>query len=494
MKYSPLAKSTVVAFKQCPKRAWLEVHRASERPPPASLRRMLGGNAVGELARKLYGDAEGTLISRREGASVAQAQTEAALAQRRPIFEAQLTGNEVLAYIDILAPEGREGWRIVEVKSSTSVAERHILDAGLQVRAAKGLNLKSVAIAHIDNSFVYPGGDDYRGLLVEQDVTGKVRAKKAEVKALVKEAQAIIAGPEPGREMGPHCTDPYECAFTAYCTRLAPPSPKYPIDWLPRRGKTLNKFLAKEGIRDISEVPDEKLNDLQRRVKAATTSDELYFNAGAALEALAEYGPPFSYLDFETVQFAIPIWPGTRPYQQVPFQFSLHQTDEHSLVRHFSFLDLAGTLPERRFAEALVKQADGEGAVFVYNAQFERTRIRELADRHDDLRKPLKRIARRLVDLMPIARDHLYHPAQHGSWSIKSIVSALFPDLDYAVLAGVKDGQMAMDAYLEAIQPGIAPTRRAAIREELDLYCANDTLALMRLHAYFLRTADNAPT
>ncbi len=350
-------------------------------------------------------------------------------------------------------------------------------------------------LRNIDNGFVYPGDGDYRGLLVEQDVTGEVRARKAEIKTLIQDAQTIIAGPEPNREMGPHCTDPHACTFTAYCMTLAPPGPKHPIDWLPRRSKGLKKFLVKEGIRDISEVPDERLNDLQRRVKAATLNNELYFEAGAARDALAEYEAPFSFLDFETVQFAIPIWAGTRPYQQVPFQFSLHDVDGQGRVRHFSFLDLEGSLPERRFAEALVKQAEGEGAIFVYNAQFERSRIRELAERHDDLRKPLKRVARRLVDLMPVARNHLYHPTQQGSWSIKSIVSALFPDLDYAALIGVKDGQMAMDAYLEAIEPGIEPTRLADIRSELELYCANDTLALMRLHAYFLGGAvKNAQT
>jgi hypothetical protein len=171
---------------------------------------------------------------------------------------------------------------------------------------------------------------------------------------------------------------------------------------------------------------------------------------------------------------------GNRPYQQLPFQFSVHRITRAGQLDADSFLDLSGKDPRRALAESLIRACGTEGPVFVYSP-FEATRIRDLADEYPALRAALRALCERLVDLLPIAKKHYYHPSQQGSWSIKKLLPAVAPELCYDALPGVKDGGMAMAAYLEAIAPETTPERREELRQQLLAYCGLDTLALVRV-------------
>jgi len=232
-------------------------------------------------------------------------------------------------------------------------------------------------------------------------------------------------------------------------------------------------------------VPDEYLDDLQRRVKAQTLSGKPFFDHVGSAAELAQYNLPACFLDFETIQFAVPIWAGTRPYQQIPFQFSRHGLLVTGELNHSEFLDLSGNDPSALFAEALIAACGQLASVFVYNAAFEATRITELADRFPRLKRPLLAINDRIVDLLPIARRYYYHPAQQGSWSIKSVLPTIATDVSYNELDGVQDGIMAMAAYLEAIHAQTASARKDEIRRQLLNYCRLDTYALVRLWEHF---------
>ena len=236
-------------------------------------------------------------------------------------------------------------------------------------------------------------------------------------------------------------------------------------------------------------MPDELLNDKQRRVKAVTLSGKPYFDRRATVAALAAHKLPAYFLDFETVQFAVPIWKGTRPYQQIPFQFSLHRLSRTGKLEQMAFLDLSGSDPSKAFAEALIAACGERGAVFVYNAGFETARIRELADRFPRLAKSLLALNERVVDLLPVARDYYYHPSQQGSWSIKAVLPALCPDLSYEDLVGVQNGGTAMEVFLEALAPQTSRSRKNEIEQQLLAYCALDTYAMVRLWSVFSGSA-----
>ena len=413
----------------------------------------------------------------------------------RPVFEAGLSARGALAFADIMLPSAEVpgAWRMIEVKSATSVKRYHRDDVAIQafVAARSGVELESVSIAHINSRWVYPGGDNYAGLLVEVDLTDEARSRCTEVESWIAGAQAVAAlSVEPLRASGDHCHDPFSCGFLAYC-QSAEPRAEYPIALLPRsRSKAIAELVAIGAI-DLRDLPDDALSPRQVRVKSATLADETYFDAEGAAGDLAPYPLPAYFLDFETTQFAVPIWAGTRPYQQIPFQFSVHALDADAVLSADGFLDVSGADPSRGFAEALIRACAREWPVFVYNAAFEKCRIAELAATFSDLAEPLLAINARVVDLLPVAQQRYYHPRQQGSWSIKAVLPAIAPDLSYEALDGVKDGGAAMTAYQEAIHAQTAPQRREQIRQQLVKYCALDTYAMVRLWHFF--TGRRAP-
>lgn len=486
------SKSKLMALRQCPKRLWLEAHHPELREDSTSTEASFQiGHQVGDIARRIYDpEARGGLIDvQGEGFARAFTRSTELLRSAQPIFEAGFSAGGAMAFSDVMLPEvaGKQlYWRMVEVKASTSVKDYHRDDVAIQAHIAltAGVPLKSVALAHIDSSWTYPGDDDYRGLLIENDLTEEAFARTAEVKGWIAQAQAVAAeGAEPDIRTGAHCNKPYACGFQEHCSR-AEPQAEYPTHWLPYFGSKAEE-LARQGVIDLRDVPDDLLNDRQQRVKEHTLSNTVYFDLASATAELAGHGLPAYFLDFETIQLAVPIWKGTRPYQQHPFQFSLHTLSESGRLDHTGFLDLSGDDPAQPFAHALIAACGLQGPVYVYNAPFETTRIRELAERFPLLSDDLLAINGRVVDLLPIAREHYYHPSQQGSWSIKKVLPAVVPELRYDALDGVQDGRMAMEAYLEAVHKDTSQERKTQIEHQLTAYCRLDTYAMVRLWQVF---------
>jgi Domain of unknown function(DUF2779) len=400
-----------------------------------------------------------------------------------------------MAFADVLLPVERKGspaWRMVEVKSATGIKDYYRDDAAIQAFVARsaGVRLESIAVAYVDNAWVYQGDRDYQGLLLEEDVTEETLDRAEEVRGWIVDARAIVGqASEPERPMGDHCEKPFPCGFQAYC-RSREHSVEYPVAWLPNiRTKALKTHIAAEGVTDLREVPDALLNPVQKRVRAHTLSGETYFDTEQAASALARHPLPAFFLDFETIGFAVPIWKGTRPYQPLTFQFSVHRLSESGELEHRDFLDLSGADPRGALAETLIAACEKRGPVFVYSS-FEASRVRELAKQFPGLKRPLSALLRRLVDLRPIAEQCYYHPSQEGSWSIKKVLPAL-TGRGYEELEGVKDGGMAMDAYLKAISPDTTEERKREIDVDLRAYCAFDTKAMIEIWQVFSGQSSN---
>jgi len=488
-----LSKSKLIAHRQCPKRLWLELHRPELRDDSGAEAVFRIGNEVGEVARKVYDpERSGTVIEVAEwGYEEAFRRTNELLKEGDgPVFEAGLCVEGALAFADVLLPlhaEGTGAWRMLEVKSTTGVKDYHREDLAIQTYLAleSGVNLESCGIAHIDSSFVYGGDGDYRGLFHEEDLTEESLSLVEEVEGWIAGAQVTAAlAAEPAIPMGPQCSDPFDCPFAAWCSRDHPVV-EYPLDSLPGLSGARLEAIEALGITDLREVPALMLTDLQNHVREVTLSGETWFDQEGAAAALAGHGFPAWFLDFETVMMPVPVWKGTRPYQQIPFQFSLHRVEADGTKGHEAFLDFSGADPSRALAEALLAKTGGEGPVFAYNATFERMVIRQLAARFPDLQKPLVALADRIVDLLPIAKAHFYAPSQHGRWGLKSVLPAACPDLSYAALDGVADGEMAVEAYREAISPETTEARRNELEQQLLAYCHLDTLAMVRLWEVF---------
>lgn len=486
------SKSRILSLRQCPKRLWLELHRPELRQDSTQTEASFRiGHEVGEVARRIY-DPLGTgkmIDIEKEGFQQAFVRSAELLQTPSPIFEAGFSANGALAFADVMLPveDDPGAWRMVEVKSSTSVKDYHRDDAAIQSYVARsaGVNLKSIALAHIDSSWIYPGDGDYQGLLKENDLTAEAFSRSREVEEWIAEARSVAdQSDEPGVDIGEQCTSPFECGFIGYCSRNEP-MPEHPVQWLPRISAAKARELASLGIHSMADIPDAELNDIQRRVKEHTLSGSVYFDAAGAARDLAKHPLPAYFLDFETVQLAVPVWKGTRPYQQIPFQFSLHILSSEGELTHGEFLDLSGNDPSEAFAGALIANCGDSGPVFTYNAGFEKARIKELAERIPSMAADLTAIMDRVVDLLPIARERYYHPSQQGSWSIKKVLPALVPELRYEELDGVQDGGMAMEAYQECVHPDTSPGRKAEIERQLLEYCKLDTYAMVRMWQVF---------
>lgn len=480
-----LSKSKITAFEQCARKLWLSKHR----PDLALLdddaeARFATGHEVGELACRLL--PSGVMVEADPDLAAAVTRTRELLASgwSEPIFEATFEHDGVLVRVDVLE-KAEDGWAVAEVKSAAGVKDYHLGDLATQIWVMKqaGVSVSSACIRHIDSAFRLKAEGDYRGLFKDADRFEMLADRIADRAKIVASARAVLASPEPEIGTGDHCSSPFQCEFAQHCSRNDAPQPGWPIGLLPRTGRIVAAQWAEEGIFDLREVPVGALKSaVHERVRDATFNDTVYHDRDGAIAATVGWGWPRAYLDFETIGPAIPKWIGCKPFQQVPFQFSCHIECALGEVTHHGFLSIDGGDPRRACAEALVAALSGDrcGSVIAYNASFERRCVLELADAFPDLTSELKAIAAKIVDLLPVTRDHYYHRDQRGSWSIKAVLPTVAPELAYDDLT-VKDGGAAQVAWSESAHPDTTDARRAELKEGLEIYCARDTEAMIVL-------------
>ena len=290
-------------------------------------------------------------------------------------------------------------------------------------------------------------------------------------------AREAAAGEVPDVPVGQHCTTPYLCPFFDQCW---PTETKYPVQGL-RGSKEMLGRLVSAGYQDIRDVPKAELqgNESRSRIHRVTMAGEAELLGGA--EAFVQKLPfPRYYLDFETIAPAVPIWPGTHPYETLAVQWSCHIEEANGSLRHEEFLDLSGEPPMRPLAESLIETLGADSPILMYTP-YERTVILGLAERFPDLAAGLEAILDRLVDLHPVVKENYYHPDMLGSWSLKAVLPTFAPDLDYSALEEIQEGTAASNAYLEAIDQRTSPERREQLRTRLLKYCQLDTEAMVRL-------------
>lgn len=480
-----LSKSKITAFEQCARKLWLSTHRPElAQVDDGAEARFALGHEVGEIACGLF--PTGVMVEADPDLAAAVARTRELIdaGWSEPIFEATFEHDGVLVRVDVLSPRP-DGWAIAEVKSSASVKDYHLGDLATQVWVMRnaGVPVSSACIRHIDSSFRLQREGDYAGLFHDADRLDVLADRIGERSKVVAEARAVLAGDEPDIGAGDHCSRPFVCEFSSYCTRNDPPEPEWPISLLPRTGKAVAALWAEEGLFDLRELrPGDLTSALHERVRLATVTGEVYHDGEGAIEATRGWAWPRAYLDFETIGPAVPRWIGARPFQQIPFQFSCHIETEAGELTHAGFLSIDGGDPRRACADALVELLSGDrcGSIIAYNASFEKRCVRDLAEVFPDLARALVEIEAKIVDLLPVTRNAYYHRDQRGSWSIKAVLPTVAPELAYNDL-DVKDGGAAQQAWFEAADPATSAERREQLRAGLEAYCERDTEAMVVL-------------
>jgi len=479
-----LSKTRLLNWLQCPKRLWLDVNLKDKPPLDAGTELVFRqGHEVGAAAQA--GFASGQLIGSQNDLGTALTQTREALRgrARQPLFEGAFERDGLLVRADVLEPVRSGAWALHEVKSTTSVKDYHHADVAVQrwVLQASGLKLADHGLMHLDSSWNYPGGGNYAGLFARADLSVEAAELHREVEKWVTGARQTLAGAEPGIAMGEQCTDPYPCPYQDHCSRQAGET-EYPVMILPgRAGKALARRLAEQGYRDLREVPTGLITDPALALVHRVTSSGRHFLDRSAAEAIDRLPWPRAYLDFETMNFAVPRWAGTRPYQQVPFQWSCHIETAPGRVEHVEFLDVSGADPRRACAEQLVAALRDVRVILVYSAGFERGRMHELATSFPDLAEPIHDAIDRIFDLLPLVRQCYYHREMRGSYSLKAVLPTILKEDPYAALEAVRSGAGAQLAYLEALDPASPEARRGALEEQLRAYCRIDSWAMIAL-------------
>lgn len=475
-----LSKSRYVWGLQCHRLLWWASHErdAPELAPDEALQAVFDqGAEVGALARAYvpggvlvdaaYDDFAGRL-----------AQTKRALeGGARVVYEGAFSAGGVFVAADILE-RGPRGWTLVEVKSTNSVKPQHVPDAAVQAHVLReaGLPVTRVELMHLNRDCVFP---DLSNLFVREDLTAGVEAMLPEVPARVREMLAMLEGPLPGAAIGPHCSDPYECPFTGRCWAGLP---EHHVTGVYYAGRKAWEWLA-AGHVTLLDLPESlKLHPAAERQRRAVREGRRVVEPGLA-EALAAFEAPLAVLDFETVNPAIPRWPGCSPYTQVPVQFSVQRL-ERGRWRETGWIAPRGGDPRAACADALLEACDGAATVLAYNAGFEKSCLGHLERAVPARTAELRALAGRLDDLLPVVRDHVYDPAFGGSFSLKAVLPALAGGEGYAGLEIGEGGAAARELGrlllgAEAPDPEDDARTRAALLE----YCAQDTRAVTELLA-----------
>jgi hypothetical protein len=283
---------------------------------------------------------------------------------------------------------------------------------------------------------------------------------------------------EPRVQIGRHCKSPFECDYMDYCWQHVPEYSVFNVI----KGAKLDGLLAMN-IVDVADIPDSfHLTDRQRKDINAHLTQTAFVDKGSIRNFLGTLEYPLYFLDYETIFPALPLFDNSSPYQQIPFQFSLHiQKTPGGKLGHIEFLHTEATDPRPHLAKALIDICGTSGSVVVYNKGFESSRNQELGVAFPQYRAPLEAINSRMVDLLvPFRSRYLYHPKMLGSASIKRVLPAFVPGLNYDGME-ISDGDMASRKYQMCLRGMVTEPDMEKIYRDLRRYCEMDTYAEVKL-------------
>ena len=480
-----LSKSKYCKAIQCNKLLWLDKYKPELAVPTARDMVLENGTKVGELARGLFGDYIN--IDFNKDLNVMIEETLRSLKNKPNIItEASFNYENNFCSVDILKNDV-DGIEIYEVKSSTYIHNIYLDDASYQYYVLKnlGLNVKSVNIVYLNKEYYRIGELEINKLFNIKNITDIAIQKQNEIKNKIEEVNKYMLEnneKEPEKDIDIYCFKPYECPYWQYCSRHLPKNNIFDIRIMHKD----KKFeLYKRGIINFEDVVNENINQKYlEQVIFEVNNKPPKIEKEKIKEFMVQLTYPLYFLDFETFQLAIPEFDGTNPYMQIPFQYSLHYVDDiNGKLHHKEFLAESGIDPRRELAERLVEDIPKDVCVLAYNMSFEKTVIKKLANYYQDLHDDLMKIHDNIKDLMiPFYNRNYYVKEMKGSYSIKYVLPALFPDdpeLDYHNLPVVHNGGEASDAFLSLAS--LSKEEQEKIRNGLLVYCKLDTFAMVKI-------------
>jgi len=487
-----LTKSRYLAGLQCSRRLWRLAYDTHPYEPPAPGRSLDVGEQVGLKARLLF---PGGVVVSAEPWQHAEAVAQTALLMDDllvpTIFEAAFERDGIRVRVDVMHRQADGSWGLAEVKSSTGPKDHYIDDVALQVFVVQGLGISVSAVEffYVNTGYVRgPNGVEWRQFFARLDIAEEVQERLADLPANLAVAwESLNSSGLPFAKPGNQCSSPYACEFWDECTA------DKPADWvakMPRLSAKQAAELEALGIESIAQIPaDFRLTSRQGVIRDSHASGQPFVAQDLA-RLLHRFGPPAFYLDFEAMMSAIPLYEGTRPYQALPFQWSLHEMATDGTLLHQEYLASGAIDPRREFSETLIRALrDSDLPIIVYSA-YEQTTLKALAIQFPELAPQLNAIINRLADLLPVVRGAIYHPDFQFSNSIKKVAPALCDGFGYDDLEGIADGSAAASAFAQLASGTISdPIEIDRLRGDFLAYCKRDTLAMVEVHRALIQFA-----
>lgn len=494
-----LSKSKYCGLWQCPKITWLQKYKPEEFVmDETALHRMEAGNEVGDLAMGLFGSYVETTTYKGEKLDIPAmlAKTKEEMGKGTAVIcEAAFDCNGLYCAVDILKKEG-EGWAIYEVKSSTNYDKAvYFADVAYQKYVLEhcGVRITGTYLVHINNEYVFDGRLNIQELFAIADISGSVAVEEKNIETNLAVAERLLSSDrDPDIDLSERCKDPYDCGFWNYCSKHVPSSSVFDLYRLAFKKKIEYYRGGQMAYEDLICNPRITNSKQLRQMEHALQDKGTHIDKVNIRTFLGTLSYPLYFLDFETMQLVIPEFVGTRPYAQIPFQYSLHYIEsEGGELKHREFLAESGSDPRRALAERLCADIPMNVCVIAYNKSFECTRLKELAEAFPDLSEHLLNIKENMKDLLdPFQSGYYYNRAMGGSFSIKSVLPAIFPndpELDYQNLEGVRCGDDAMNLFPRI--KDMEPVEREAARRSLLEYCKLDTYAMVKVWEELVRVA-----
>lgn len=480
-----LSKSKYCSAVQCPKMLWLKKNKPEEFDDSVMNEAILEtGNEVGDLAMGLFGDFVEVPFG--DLGEMLRITKELITAGEKIIAEASFSYSGLFCSVDILKNQGANQVEIYEVKSSTSVKDIYYDDAAYQcyVLTKLGYKVNRVCIVHIDNQYERLGELDIHKLFHTEDISSDVFALQPEVEQNLKNLEKYMQQKqEPCDGIGTHCFSPYECGFFGYCTRELPKPNIFDVAGarLSTKFKCYEKGLI--SFEDLNTC-DALSAGQYKQIEHELHNYPPYIDQTAIRKFLETLSYPIYFLDFESYQPAVPLYDHSKPFEQIVFQYSLHYIEhEGGALKHTEHLAYPGVDPRRALAEQLCRDIPLDVCTTAYNMGFEKGRIKGLAEVYPDLAEHLMNIHDNIQDLMiPFQKKYYYSKAMQGSYSIKYVLPALFPDdpsLDYHNLEGVHNGGEASATFKKMAT--MTPAELEKYRKYLLKYCGLDTFAMVKV-------------
>lgn len=405
------------------------------------------------------------------------------------LFQAKFTAPDNTACLtDVMVRVGGDEFDVYEIKVSTKAKPEHIWDLAFQKAVIEkcGYRVRKTAVVHVNGQYVRKGEVDVMALTAITDVTDEVNATMPALQPKIKDAFDVILSSE-----RPDISPRYASYGGFYdwmpiYKKLVGDFPADSAYTIARLNQPLFTTLEERGIKKLQDIPAEIISTLapaQQMQIAATKSGKVRIDAAAIAKFMQTIQFPLYFLDYETSSDAVPMFDGTKPYQQIPIQYSLHILDAPGgELRHAEFLWTDSTNPMPALIAQLKNDIGPTGSVAVWYKAFECGRHTEMAEMFPEHAEFLLDLNKRVVDLIDPFQQQLYVDARfNGSASIKNVLPVLAPDLSYKEL-GIQDGGSAQNSYMRAVFGDLPANEKQKIFDDLLVYCALDTLAMVRIY------------